>query len=105
MPTAAQPRLWRLVPAARPDDPAWLGLDIWQEVVVRADTPAQARTEAGRMSLDPGDPIGSLERADRDAGFTSEKLYRVLPLPEDEAKAYGDGPNGVLRAVKAQAGG
>jgi len=105
MATTTRPTLWRLVPAARPDDPTWLDLDIWQEVVVRADTAAEARVEAGRMSYDPDDPLGSLEKADREAGFMSEKLYHVLPLPEDEAKAFGAGPKGVLRAVKAEAGG
>lgn len=98
---SALPTLWRLLPAARPDDPTWEGRPIFSEVIVRAPTSAQARTEAAKMARDKNDVFASLEKPDPDGGFTNEKLYRVVPVPPDEAKDFGEGDPGIVRSVPA----
>lgn len=90
--------LWKFVPVARLDDPTWQDRDIWQEVIVRADTAAEARTYAARAGRDPNDLAADLEKADLGGGFLSEKLYQVVELDPAEASAFPEGGPGVLRA-------
>lgn len=99
--TSALPTVWRLLPAAKPDDPTWEGRPIFSEVIVRAPTSAQARVEAAKLARDPDDVFASLEKADPDGGFTNEKLYRVVPVPPEEAGEFGEGEPGVVRSVPA----
>lgn len=98
---SALPTLWRLLPAAKPDDPTWEGRPIFSEVVVRAPTSAQARIEAAKLARDPHDVLACLEKADPNGGFTNEKLYRVVPLSPEEAEAFGEGEPGIVRSVPA----
>jgi hypothetical protein len=94
-------RLWRIAPAARPDDSAWMGLEIWSEVIVCADSAAEARLEAARLERDPHDRVGELEKADRGGGFMSEKLYQVRPLDAEEAARFESTGKGVVHAVRS----
>jgi hypothetical protein len=103
--TVAGRRLWRILPVARPDDSTWIGLDIWAEVIVCADSAAEARIEAAKLTRDPHDPIGDLEKADRGGGFMSEKLYQVVPLPDAEAARYEHPGKGVVHAVRSDRSG
>ncbi|MCB9949055.1 MAG: hypothetical protein H6842_14735 [Rhodospirillaceae bacterium] len=95
---AAGPCVWRIVPAAAADDPTWLGLEIWSQVVVRAATSAEARIHAGCLARSALISGQSLEQLDRQGGFMSEKLYHVQPLSPEEASAYEDSGPGVLWA-------
>lgn len=97
----AAPRLWRISPVARPDDSTWMGLDIWAEVIVCADSPAEARLEAEKLARDPQDPLGDLEKADRGGGFMSAKLYQVLPLADEDAARFRPSGKGVVHAVRS----
>lgn len=95
--------LWRIVPAARPDDPRWLTHAQWAEVVVRAPTAGQALVTADRMArVDAGGatPMGNESVTYRSA-FLDEKLVTVRAVPEDELPDLPRaGPQEVLHAVK-----
>lgn len=70
---------WSIRPIAGPDDPRWLDHRVWAEVVVRAESAAQARLSAA-------DEI----EADTEgrSGFDDEKLYWVRRLNEAEAAPF-----------------
>ena len=70
--------LWRIRPVAEPDDPRWLDHAIWSEVVVRADSAAQAR-RAAAASEDADEPRDG--RSGFDADEPIESLGEKLALP------------------------
>lgn len=93
--------LWRLIPAAAPEDPHWQGRRAWREVIVRAESAAQARLIAAGLERQPGRPPVGNESLDERSGFLDEKLYWAVPLEADEAAAEGadGGVPAILRAV------
>lgn len=95
--------LWRIVPAADPDDPRWLDHPIWSEVIVRADGAAAARLAASELELDPAAPPSGNEWPSRRSGFEDEKLYWVQEIsrPDPEMlESRADKP--VIRARRLQ---
>lgn len=72
--------LWKIEPAASPDDPRWLDHEMWREVVVRAPTAALARLEAGKLESDPVVPPTGNELPSSRTAFEDEKLYQVKLL-------------------------
>lgn len=98
---ASKLRLWRIVPATTADDPNWLGLEIWSQVIVRAASSGEARVHAACLSADAPRTVQDLKRGGREGGFMSEKLYLVQPLTADEAETYEESGPGVLRATRA----
>ena len=80
--------LWRIRPIAEPDDPRWLDHAIWSEVVVRADSAAQARRAAASEDADGA--------GDGRSGFDDEKLYWVRRVGEDQAAAFAGFPGPVV---------
>lgn len=86
--------LWLIEPIAASDDPAWQGRAQWQSVVVRASTPAFARTLARPLDTPDTAPEYGDEHPRLGSGFASEKLYRVVPFASD---AYAQtGPDEIL---------
>ena len=74
-------RLWRITPSAAPDDARWHNSQMWREVVVRAETAAEARAIASRMESDeteltPRFTSGTLAQ-DYPSAFYDESLYSV----------------------------
>lgn len=96
--------LWRLVPHADPDDARWLDHPIWEEVVVRADSAAQARLYAGRLEENRTAPPAGNECPSGKSGFADEKLYWVRELGAADALAYADAPGPVIAAALARPG-
>lgn len=94
--------LWRIIPAARRDDPAWLTHPVWDDVIVRAPTAAFARLVAARMEENENPDRASVgnESSTFKSAFESEKLYHVRPLPPGDAREDWptDGESAVLRA-------
>lgn len=77
--------LWKLTPAASPEDDRWQSRPIWNEVIVEASTAAAARELAAsweRRELVPqhvGNETPSLK-----SGFEDEKLYWARRMrPQD----------------------
>ena len=94
--------LWRLLPVADPDDSRWLDHPVWREVLVRAPSAAFARQAAGALERDlEAAPAGN-ECPSFKSAFEDEKLYQVIRLTPDQAKAAGGdtGAKQVLRADK-----
>ncbi|MBU0723359.1 MAG: hypothetical protein KJ904_10230 [Alphaproteobacteria bacterium] len=87
--------LWKIVPTANAGDTRWLDYRRWQEVIVRADTSAQAvllaSTELGR----PNGHVGN-ESPTNMNGLEDEKLYAVQRLEGEDMP--GDIP-GIVSAV------
>lgn len=71
-------RLWRLEPAARPEDDRWQGREIWRSVLVAAPTAALARAAAERWASN-----GVVSNENLKAGFSDEKLYYARAVPDD----------------------
>lgn len=93
--------LWRLVPVARTDSSYWQDHPIWEEVIVRAPTSAQARVLAEEMERRESPdqvPMGN-ESLSFQSGFQDEKLYWVTRVdPADEPELISEGPQEVVRA-------
>src|SRR3546814_15665864 len=86
--------LWTIDASAVAEDSRWLDFPIWEEVVVRAPTAAQARLVAAAMEAkEIADPttVGNETLTFR-SGFQDEKLYRVsrvyLPGVADQSPAH-----------------
>jgi hypothetical protein len=95
--------LWKLTPAAAPDDPRWQDRTIWSEVVVEAPTAAFARQFAADWDLPTPLPQVGNESPSPKSGFQDEKLYWVRRLADGDVSQMsltGDGMNPVLRAVE-----
>jgi hypothetical protein len=99
-------RLWMIEPVAGRADTRWLDHPPWAEVVVRAQTAAQARLAAAEMEaglVADSTPVGN-ESLEFRSGFEDEKLYRVRPLdPREVPDVSPQGPQEVLRATRAPA--
>lgn len=96
--------LWRLVPHADPEDARWLDHPIWEEVVVRADSAAQARLLAAGLEEDPARPPAGNECPSGKSGFADEKLYWVREVANADALVYADAPGPVIAAALARPG-
>jgi hypothetical protein len=74
-------KIYRLMPTAASDDPAWQNSPPQGEVVVRARTPGDARLVASEAELDftEIDAAPAEGNSTRDASaFRSDKLYTVV---------------------------
>lgn len=89
--------IYRLMPTASPEDPAW-DLSLNQgEVVVRAQSSGEARAIAALAEASLRTESDRLQTTQEVASaFRDEKLYTVH---EDDSGAFPEaGPNGVLSA-------
>jgi hypothetical protein len=76
--------LWKIEPIARAEDPRWLDHPRFERLVVRAETAAEARQIAAAEEIgEDTDAVGNESLGDA-AGFKDEKLYRVMPLADEE---------------------
>lgn len=97
---------WRLTPAAAPDDSRWLEFEIWDEVIVEAETASLARITARNLEREPDQAKAGNESQTFRSGFEDEKLYHVTRLEEKAAAAHAekrsghDVPEGILLARK-----
>lgn len=81
--------LWRIEAVADMDDPAWQDRAQWDWIVVRAASPAFARTIASTLDT-PSETYGyGIENPNLGSGFFSEKLYRVVPEPPGRYEEAG----------------
>jgi hypothetical protein len=85
-----QRKIYRLEPAALPDDPNWDRAPSQGTVIVRADSPADARIVASLAEADfpetgakPGDGVSTRFAS----AFRDDKLYTVI---EDLSGEYPD---------------
>lgn len=86
--------LWRIEAVADVDDPVWQDRAQWQWVIVRAASPAFARTLATGLDTPSDTNRYGVENPNLGSGFSSEKLYRVV---RDTSGQYEDaGPDGVV---------
>jgi hypothetical protein len=95
--------LWKLTPAAAPDDPRWQDRTIWSEVIVDAPTAAFARLYAAEWALQDMDGQVGNETPSPNSGFEDEKLYWARRVADEEARHLsltGGGTSPVLRAVE-----
>lgn len=95
--------LWKLTPAAAPDDPRWQDRTIWSEVIVDAPTAAFARLYAAEWALQDTDGQVGNESPSPNSGFEDEKLYWARRVAEEEGHSpspTGDGTSRVLRAME-----
>ena len=93
--------LWKIVPAADADDPRWQGRRPWREVLVHADTAAQARLMAADLDRRPGAEVGvGNESIGFRSAFDDEKLYWVT-----QVDASASGPAEIVSATPADSGG
>lgn len=94
--------LWRIRPVAGLSDSRWQAHAIYDNVIVRADTPIFARIVAAVIDYEDekGEPPTGNESGTFSSAFLDEKLYQVQPLNDSEAESYGvwDGPPEVLDA-------
>jgi hypothetical protein len=84
-----QLKIYRLVPAAASDDPAWQNSPPQGEVIVRARTSGDARLVASEAELDftEIDASPAEGNSTRDASaFRNDKLYTVI---EDTSGRFG----------------
>ena len=91
--------LWRIYPVAAAEDSRWQGRQRWEEVIVRASSPAFARIVASRLDGQrPRFSLGNESHSHR-SGLVDEKLYWVRRLSEGPAAGYEpEGPPDVLAA-------
>ena len=83
-------RIYRLEPSAPPDDPNWQRAPSQGIVVVRADSPADARILASQHEpdfLDNGAKPGDGASTRFASAFRDKLLYRVV---EDESGSHPD---------------
>lgn len=96
--------LWRLVPHADPADARWRGQPIWGEVVVRADTPAQARAAARQLDDPVSLPEDNGEWRSHASGFDDEQLYWVRKVEGADAVRFANERGPVIAAALARKG-
>ncbi len=92
-----QLRLYRLIPVASAGDPNWGNADNLGEIVVRAESPADARVVAADAELDftEIDALPAEGNSTRDASaFRNERLYAVVE--EVASGEISEGPRGVV---------
>ncbi len=100
-------RLWRIVPAVPPDDPRWLGGPIWREIIVRAESAAEARVIASRMDADvfeyrPDRNSAGAQAMDMPSALYDETLYEVLEIPAGATTQFTpEGPREILVAHRS----
>src|SRR5699024_3732004 len=94
--------LWRIYPVAAPEDSRWQGRQRWEEVIVRASSPAFARIVASRLDGQrPRFSLGNESHSHR-SGLVDEKLYWVRRVSDGQADGYDPlGPADVLAARPA----
>lgn len=86
--------LWRIEAVADVDDPVWQDRVQWEWVVVRAASPAFARTLATGLDTPSNSNRYGVENPNFGSGFSSEKLYWVV---RDATGQYDEsGPDGVV---------
>ncbi|MBP5857180.1 hypothetical protein KAJ83_09180 [Marivibrio halodurans] len=93
--------LWSIEPVAHGDDTRWLDHTPFKRLVVRADSPAEAReVAAAREELpETRTAVGNETPADA-ARLRDEKLYRVVPISAMESPANDpDGAPAVLEST------
>ncbi|KQS72554.1 hypothetical protein ASG39_01975 [Rhizobium sp. Leaf371] len=94
-------RLYRLVPSAGPGDPGWGNAPSQGDIVVRAESPADARIVAAEAELDfteiDAKPAEGTDTRMASA-FRNEKLYTVIEEPLDSA-LENEGERGVVQGT------
>jgi hypothetical protein len=71
---------WIITPAADPEDARWQDHKRWLEVVVQAESAADARLEARELQEMPNAPPSGNEWPSGRSAFDDEKLYWVRRL-------------------------
>jgi hypothetical protein len=97
--------LWKLTPAASPEDDRWQARTIWAEVIVEAPTAAFARQFAVEWELGESTPHIGNESPSPISGFQDEKLYWARRLRPDEVlhlSLPAESTTPVRRALKRQ---
>lgn len=96
-----QLRLYRLVPSAQPGDPGWSNAPTQGEIVVRAESPADARIVAAEAELDfteiDAKPAEGTDTRMASV-FRNEKLYTVIEEPISPAMR-NEGERGVVQGT------
>ena len=94
-------RLFRLVPSAPTGDPGWSNTQSHGEIVVRAESPADARIVAAEAELDFTD-IDAKPAEGTDtrmaSAFRNEKLYTVIEEPISPS-LRNEGERGVVQGT------
>lgn len=75
--------LWQLVPTADPDDARWRGQPVWEDIVVRAETAAEAYSVAAALLSDPGN--------DESAATAARDMFALRELPAGNEVDAGEG--------------
>lgn len=90
--------IWKITPAAGPEDPRWLGHRPASALYVAATSAAQARVLAAEQKVDPDQAKVGNESGHAHSLFLDEKLYHVAPADADEIGHLGAAPSapGVL---------
>ena len=98
-PDAPMLKLFRLVPVARAEDPRWDRAGSLGTILVRAESPADARLVASEAELDfteiDAKPAEGTDTRMASA-FRDEKLYTVIEVETGAAEA---GPRGVVEGT------
>ncbi|MFP5076680.1 hypothetical protein ACLE20_05185 [Rhizobium sp. YIM 134829] len=93
-------RLYRQVPVARAEDPRWDKAENQGEILVRAESPADARLVASEAELDfteiDAKPAEGTDTRMASV-FRDEKLYTVIEV--EEAGHAETGPRGVVEGT------
>ncbi len=76
---------WKILPSATPDDSRWLTYEIYDEVIVAAETPSMARQIARELDRHLAEPGAGNESRPFRSAFDDAKLYRVQPFPSEAA--------------------
>lgn len=82
--------LWQLIPTADSRDPRWRGHPIWDDIIVRAETPAEAFSVANALLSDPRIPGETISAPARD-------LYILREIPAAKAVGQDLGDGTILR--------
>src|SRR3546814_15857237 len=93
--------LWKIAPAASPDDARWQDSVPWREVIVRADTAAMARLLAAELARTAdGERGDGNETLGLRSAFEDQKLSVVSRSagpatgPSEIGRAVNSGPSG-----------
>lgn len=90
--------IWRIYPAPRDLKAARLDYGHWSEVIVRAESPAEARAVAAAELGDRSRPVAN-ESAAGYAGLEDEKLFHVVRVTGGTRRYEADNRRtGVLKA-------
>ena len=98
---------WKILPSATPDDSRWLSYEIYDEVIVAAESPSMARQIARELDRQPAEPGAGNESRPFRSAFDDAKLYRVQPFPREAADAMEPSTSvdpRILRADRRGAG-